>query len=263
MKLAHRIFTLAAGLCAITHADAAEKNGLMAIVGKKTIERGDSGSGYYSKSDRTQGLALDVKNMSIKDFPEGDVHWTIVVRRSYEGGSDKFTGKEKLKALKPAQQHQLVLGAAQVTGYKTDYRNYKDKLEYEVVISHDGKETIRLSSTPGFAALAKNATSRDRGEGEGEGERPRRGEGEGDAPKKEGGDKPAIAKGGGDKAMPKKEGGDAPVPAKPEANPPPNTGGEKPMPPKGDGDTPPKADGEKPFDFFNLDKKKKSERAAQ
>src|SRR6186713_1467984 len=127
MKSTTSLYALALGAFLTLSAPAAEKNGLIVNLGKKTIDR-DSTSSYYVKTDKTQGLALDVKNNSIKEFPEGEVTWTIVVRRSYEERLEKMSGKDKLKGLKPSQQAQILIGAAQVSDYKTGYSNYKDKM---------------------------------------------------------------------------------------------------------------------------------------
>ena len=264
MKLTTSLRTLAFAALLVLCADAAEKNGLIASVGKKTIDR-DSSTGYYVKTDKTQGLALDLKNNSIKEFPEGEVAWTIVVRRSYEERMEKMSGKEKLKGLKPSQQAQIVLGAAQVSDYKTGYSNYKDKMEYDVIITHDGKETIRLTSTPGFAALAKRAVTVRTADEEEPTVRPRTVPVEPVTPRKEDGGKTAIVPSGGDKPNPNGGGTKPtpsspvkPAPAAPTSKPTPKGEGEKPAPAK-EGDKP--AEEEKPFDFFNLDKKKKPEPA--
>lgn len=143
-------------------AHAEEKNGLLVTVSKKTLDRNDTHTLYTTRQEKTQGLALTVKNNSIRDFPAGEVRWTIVVRKSYEGGSLKYSGKEALKPLRSAASTELVFGSALTSGYRSESYNYKDKLDYEVVITHNGKETIRATSGPGFAALAEQATSMDR-----------------------------------------------------------------------------------------------------
>jgi|GEM_PF-1356936 len=143
-------------------AHAEEKNGLLVTVSKKTLDRNDTHTLYTTRQEKTQGLALTVKNNSIRDFPAGEVRWTIVVRKSYEGGSLKYSGKEALKPLRSAASTELTFGSALTSGYRSESYNYKDKLDYEVVITHNGKETIRATSGPGFAALAEQATSMDR-----------------------------------------------------------------------------------------------------
>jgi hypothetical protein len=260
------LHTIAALLAAAltTTGRAEEKNGLLVSVGKKTIDRNDAKGAYIGRTDRTQGLALSVKNTSIRDFPAGEVQWTIVVRKTYEGGLYKYTGKEALKALRPSSTAELVLGAAQTTGYRSETYNYKDKLEYEVVIVHDGKETLRTSSDPNFAVLAKRATSTAR-EVAAEDPSPRRPDAaptdkpmppKGDFPPKPGvlpkGDLPPKP---GDTPVAKpvepKPGDLRPADPKPAEPKPTDTADAKPA------DNPPAdAPAGKPFDFFNLDKKK-------
>ena len=66
------------------------------------------------------------------------------------------TGTEPLKALKASETVEMVLGAAQITGYK-GYDMAKDKMEYQIIVSQDGVEKVRFQSTSGFDALAKRA----------------------------------------------------------------------------------------------------------
>ena len=94
---------------------AEEKNGVMLTVQKKTLDRNDARGGYYSydRIDRTQGLKVTVRNTTIKPQPEGEVEWTIIVRRAgYSSGSlEGFSGVEKLKALRPSDTADMVMGA--------------------------------------------------------------------------------------------------------------------------------------------------------
>ncbi|MDQ3623222.1 MAG: hypothetical protein M3463_12135 [Verrucomicrobiota bacterium] len=136
-----------------------EKNGLSLSVSRKTLERADSRRTYYGydRIDRTQGLKATIKNVSFKPMPAGEVEWTLLVRKHNSTFIERFTGKEKLQALKPAETAELVLGAAQITGYRDWYDQAKDKLEYRVIVNQGGKETIRTTSTSAFDAVAKRA----------------------------------------------------------------------------------------------------------
>jgi hypothetical protein len=82
-------------------ASAEEKNGLSVTVSKTTLERSDTRNTYYysDRIDRTQGLKVTVKNVSFKDMPEGEIEWTILVRKYYSTTVLKHSGKEKLKPL--------------------------------------------------------------------------------------------------------------------------------------------------------------------
>ena len=137
---------------------AEERNGLSVTVTKKTLDRADRTNAYYSdRIDRTQALKVAVKNATFKEMPEGDVEWIILVRQYATTTIHKHTGKEKLKALKPAEAAELVIGAAQITGYRDYGTQWKDKIEYQVVINQAGKETFRTASTASFDSLLKRA----------------------------------------------------------------------------------------------------------
>ena len=151
---------------------AEEKNGVMLTVQKKTLDRNDARGGYYSydRIDRTQGLKVTVRNTTIKPQPEGEVEWTIIVRRAgYSSGSlEGFSGVEKLKALRPSDTADMVMGAAQITGWRDYYDAAKDKMEYQVIVKQGGVETVRAQTNQAFDALAKRAhiTKTKPGEGE-------------------------------------------------------------------------------------------------
>ena len=131
-------------------------------VTKKTLSRDDvrTGSYYYDRIDRTQGLKVTVQNMSFKAQPEGEVVWTILVRKyGYSsGGLEAFTGTEPLKALRPADKEEMVMGAAQITGWRDYYDYAKDKMDYQVIVKQGGVEVVRMQSTQGFDAIVKRAT---------------------------------------------------------------------------------------------------------
>lgn len=139
-------------------ARAEEKNGLSVTISKKTLDRADQRSGYYTdRIDRTQGLKVTIKNATFKEMPEGELEWMILVRQYSSTSIEKHTGKEKLKGLKPAEIADLVIGAAQITGWRDWGQQWKDKIEYQVVITQGGKETYRTASTASFDTLAKRA----------------------------------------------------------------------------------------------------------
>jgi len=150
------VFTLAAGT-----GRAEEKNGLSVMVNKTTLEKNDIRGGaysYYDRIDRKQGLKAAIKNNTFKEMPEGELIWTILVRKYYSTSVESYTGTEKLKALKPAQGVDMVFGNAEITGYSyTGSSADKDKIEWQIVIKHDGKEMIKAQSTSTFDALAKRA----------------------------------------------------------------------------------------------------------
>ncbi len=142
----------------LASAPAEEMNGLSVTVSKKTLERADDRRGYYyDRIDRTQALKATVKNVSFKEMPEGEVEWTILVRKYLSSTIEKYEGKEKLKALKPAEAVEMTIGAAQIHGWRGYYEQHKDKFEYQLVVKQGGKETMRTASDKAFDALAKRA----------------------------------------------------------------------------------------------------------
>jgi hypothetical protein len=139
-------------------AGAEERNGLLVNVSKRTLNRADRrDTVYYTQYDRTQGYKVTIKNTSLKALPEGEVNWTILVLKPVSGTTEKYVGTEKLKPLRSSETVELMIGAVPIGGYRYE-RDYKDEMEHEIVISHAGKETLRSSSKPSFAALAKRAT---------------------------------------------------------------------------------------------------------
>ena len=140
---------------------AEEKNGISLIVSKKTLDRNDTRTGYYyaDRIDRTQGLKAIIRNTTFKPQLEGEVKWTIIIRGySSSGALQGSSGTEPLKALKTSETVEMVLGAAQITGWKDGYDYAKDKMDYQVIVSLGGEEKVRVQSTPGFDALAKRAS---------------------------------------------------------------------------------------------------------
>ena len=149
---------LAAVFALTAAARAEEKNGLSLTVSKTVIEKNDTHSGaYYDRINRTQGLKASIKNLSFKEMPEGEVVWTILVKKYYSTTVESYTGTEKLKALKPAEITELVFGAAQITGYRDTDNTSKDKTEWQITVKQDGKEVIKSQSTSAFDSMAKHA----------------------------------------------------------------------------------------------------------
>jgi len=138
---------------------AEEKNGLRMTVGKTTLDRNDRRNSYiYSdRIDRTQALKVTIKNVSFKEMPEGELLWKVVVKKYYGGTTEGSSGKETLKALKPAETVELTIGAAQIRGWGDMSGVVKDKMEHQVVVMQSGKESVRVESTPAFDAIAKSA----------------------------------------------------------------------------------------------------------
>ena len=161
MKARQRIaFCLLGFLATFGLLRAEEKNGISLSVTKKTLDRNDTRTSYYyaDRIDRTQGLKAIIRNTTFKALPEGEVKWTILIRSYSSSVLQGSTGTEPLKALKTSETVEMILGAAQITGWKDGYDAAKDKMDYQVIVSAGGEERVRMQSTPGFDALAKRAS---------------------------------------------------------------------------------------------------------
>jgi hypothetical protein len=157
MQTFARLIVVSFVLLLVCQAGAEEKNGLSVTVSKRTLDRSDKQSTfYYTRYDRTQGYKVIVKNTSLKPMPEGELNWTILVIKALSSSSDKYVGTEQIKALRPSESVELLVGAVPIGGYRYE-RDYKDQMEYELVVTHAGKETMRTTSKPAFTAMAKRA----------------------------------------------------------------------------------------------------------
>lgn len=149
-------------LLAAATARAEEKNGLNVTVVKTTVEKKDTRSGYaeskgyYETLNRTQALKVTLKNTSFKPMPEGELEWKIVVVGAYS--SRLQTGSEKVKALKPANVQELVIGNAEVSGWRRGTSKKEDRVEWQITVKQGETEIIKTQSSPEFDALAKHAT---------------------------------------------------------------------------------------------------------
>ena len=142
------------------------QNGLQVTIAPKTISRNDTRySGYFTDRaiNRMMALQIIAKNVASRALPEGSLEWRIlVIKTGYYSSpnTDLYSGKEKFAALKTAASNELLVGSAQISGWQGASAQHKDKLEYQIVITHDGKETARITSTPAFDSLAKLANKR-------------------------------------------------------------------------------------------------------
>lgn len=149
------------GVAVLAHG-AETKNGVSLSVSKKTISRNDTRYAYYFNDlaiDRIMGLLVNVKNVTPRTMPEGEVEYQILVIKSgyLPPNYELYSGKEKLAALKAAQGAELILGSAQVTGWRDASYQRKDKIEYKVTVKIGDEEKVSVVSTNGFDAMAKRA----------------------------------------------------------------------------------------------------------
>ena len=155
MKTTTFLAAVAAVFLGIACACADEQNGLSVNVSRKTSDRSATSEGNGTKV--RQGLKVEIKNQRLKAMPAGELQWTVVVKKRYSS-LEKHKGKEVLKALKPGEVSELVVGNFGLATVREYEAVAKDKIEYEIVIRHEGKETYRFSTASDFAALAKEAT---------------------------------------------------------------------------------------------------------
>lgn len=135
---------------------AADSTRLLVTVNKKTLGRiSDKTVGGVAGS-RTQTLVVSVTNQSVRAVPAGVIQWTAVLRKSGTGAL-KYSGKKELPALVSFKSAEVTFGVFDVGTYLSATGVENDKLDYEIVILHDGKETYRTTSLSSFAALAERA----------------------------------------------------------------------------------------------------------
>ncbi len=141
-----------------------EQNGVLVTIARRTTDR----TAIKGESDTTklrQGLKVELKNLRLKPLPEGELHWTVLVKKRWEGFTS-YKGTEPLKPLKSQQAVELFVGDFGVSTTRSSEGVSKEKVEYQVVITHEGKETYRFATDGDFSALAKKATPAEpRGDG--------------------------------------------------------------------------------------------------
>jgi hypothetical protein len=228
---------------------AAEGNGVLANVFKRTIGKSDIKAEYYSGKEQSINLAISVKNTSLRNMPEGELHWAMLVHKGYSKLTERVTGVETIKALKVSETVEITVGPAKVGEYHTgsasgyNYKEYKDKLDYEVIVMQGDQELLRIGSDASFAKSTKPITQTTRIAGV-NGEQPK--------PKKEDvGDN--FGNGDGEKSKPIVA-GIKPVETKPLINKEEPAPVVKPSLPVVVNTPPPAAEysAARPFDFFNL-----------
>ena len=106
-----------------------EKNGLQITVTRKTTARNDVRTGYYydRQINRTMGLHVVVKNVSMEPFPAGEIDYSLLVFKIdyYPTHYQLYTGTEALPALPVGESADVVIGAAQINGFAIRRCNIK------------------------------------------------------------------------------------------------------------------------------------------
>ena len=143
---------------------AAEGNGLLVNVFKRTVGKSNVKSEYFSGKEQSINLAISVKNTSLRNMPEGELHWAMLVHKGYSKLTERVTGVETIKALKVSETVEITVGSAKVGEYHSgtasgyNYKEYKDKLDYEVIIMQGEQELLRMGSDESFAKSTKPIT---------------------------------------------------------------------------------------------------------
>jgi hypothetical protein len=144
---------------------AEEKNGLRVTVQKTVLERDKDHDPYYrwDEVNKVLGLNVALKNVSMNDMGEGEIEYVILVKRwGYNPARiERYKGAEKLPALTKSEETKLKLGRAAIGGYEGNLnrKRYQDNIEgWQVVVKHNGTETIRLSAPGAFEELDKKAS---------------------------------------------------------------------------------------------------------
>lgn len=127
---------------------AEEKNGVLLSVNRKTVTRSNANG-----LQKVKTLGVSIRNSSIRDLPAGEVHWGILAYKTYYDSASsskkgywvRDAGIEPLKALRPAEGTELILGGMDI--------DWKDRVEYRVVVMHGDKETISLCTDSDFLEL--------------------------------------------------------------------------------------------------------------
>ena len=147
----------------LLHLQAKEENGLRVEVQKSTLSKDDSRKdGYLDTVDRTLGLKVFIKNISMKDLEPGKIDWIMIVERWGSGPSrfERYKGSEPLPALRTGQELTLTVGESQISGYKGYGGTYQDKIEgWGVNVSHPNKAPMTITSSSSFERL--NAKAKD------------------------------------------------------------------------------------------------------
>jgi hypothetical protein len=143
---------------------AEEANGLRLTAQKTLLEKNKDrdNSPYWDTVDKALGLKVNVRNVSLKDMPEGTLEYIVIVKRwgSSPTRYESYTGTEKLPALTKSAEANLTVAKVALGGYEgAGYgKYYQDTIEgWQLIAKHDGKETLKLQSTSSFDKLLPKA----------------------------------------------------------------------------------------------------------
>lgn len=142
---------------------AAEKEGLRVEVVPKMLS--DSGPlPNYAQSqtpvDQDMSLKATIKNVSMKDAPEGSIDYIVLVQRwgTETAAYSSYKGTEKLPGLRFADQVEVDIGKYHLGGHlHGSSEQHKDKLAGWKIVVTQGDKKVEFISPPNFETLNKTA----------------------------------------------------------------------------------------------------------
>jgi len=141
-----------------------EANGFRLSAQKTLLEKDKNRDAFYQwdKVDKALGLKVAAKNVSLKDLGEGTLDYTVIVKRWGQVPEvlESYTGTEKLPPILKGGEINLIVGKVPMGGWEnsSNRKQFQDSIEgWQVVVKHDGKETIKITSTGSFEKLLPKA----------------------------------------------------------------------------------------------------------
>ena len=142
---------------------AMEKDGLRVEVVPKTLSDGSAPTSSFqlmSAVDQDMSLKAALKNISMKDAPEGAIDYVVLVRR-WAGELNKlsvYRGTQKLQAMRFGEEITVDIGKYHLGGHMHGSSDrHKDKLAGWKIVVTQGDKKIEFSTPADFASLEKAA----------------------------------------------------------------------------------------------------------
>jgi len=159
--------TLASIVCAVLFTAigmSEEANGLRLTAQTTLLEKEKDRDAFdqWDKVDKALGIKVAARNVSFKDLPEGTLEYVVIVKRWGHSPEllESYTGTEKLPALAKSAEINLTVGKVPMSGYEIggNRKQFQDSIEgWQIIVKHEGKETIRITSTSSFEKLLPKA----------------------------------------------------------------------------------------------------------
>lgn len=142
-----------------------EANGLRLTAQKVTLDKDKDKDAFdqWDKVKKALGLKVAARNTSFKDMPEGTLEYVVLVKRwgRVPEVIESYTGSEKLPALLKGADVNLTIGKVPMSGWEIggNKKQFSDSIEgWQIVASHEGKQTVKITSTAAFEKLLAKAT---------------------------------------------------------------------------------------------------------